>query len=95
MPMKNACLKVLGGKMLRITLSLSENEIKRLSLHGDFFIHPENSVEMIEDFFKGKDISDLYSMESNFSSLLIENKIRIVGFSFRDICEAVRIAANV
>ena len=44
--------KVPGGKLLRVKVDYSAT-IKRVSITGDFFLHPEEAIEKIELSLKG------------------------------------------
>ncbi|MFB6217042.1 MAG: lipoate--protein ligase family protein, partial [Candidatus Aenigmatarchaeota archaeon] len=44
--------KVEDGKLLKAELSF-DNEIKQVSLHGDFFIHPAEELGKIEEALRG------------------------------------------
>lgn len=41
--------KVLGGKLLRVHILSRDNIIKNIKITGDFFIHPEESIDELEE----------------------------------------------
>ena len=49
----SADYKVSGGKLLRVMLSLEEDgacqRIASITITGDFFMHPENAIETLEN----------------------------------------------
>jgi lipoate-protein ligase A len=49
----NADYKVAGGKLLRVALNLESAEeglvITSITITGDFFMHPEDAIENLED----------------------------------------------
>ena len=53
----SADYKVSGGKLLRVRLTLTTEEtyrfISSIKLTGDFFIHPEDAIETLEDALTG------------------------------------------
>ncbi|TFG72773.1 MAG: hypothetical protein E4H27_02010 [Anaerolineales bacterium] len=53
----NADYKVAGGKLLRVIVSLgAEDEhriIRSISINGDFFMHPEEAIEALEQALTG------------------------------------------
>ncbi|MFH1403077.1 MAG: lipoate protein ligase C-terminal domain-containing protein [Candidatus Altiarchaeota archaeon] len=54
-------LKVAGGKLLKIRINVDGEKIKDVEINGDFFAHPEEAIERIEDAIKGcgkKDVGD-------------------------------------
>ena len=48
-----AALKAPGEKLIRIRLSLKTGEVLDAAISGDFFIHPEESVGMLEEALRG------------------------------------------
>ena len=51
-------LKVAGGKLLRIRLTTRDGKIGAVQFTGDFFLHPEESIEDLEDSLIGLDIEE-------------------------------------
>ena len=47
-------LKVPNGKLLKVTVEFHEGRIENVRVTGDFFIHPEESIEELETALKGK-----------------------------------------
>ena len=45
--------KVPGGKLIKVTVSSKNNIIEEIKITGDFFLHPEESIEELEKKFKG------------------------------------------
>ena len=46
-------LKVPNGKMLKVRVKFEKERIESIRITGDFFIHPEDSIEDLETAFKG------------------------------------------
>lgn len=46
-------LKVRGGKLLRIACSIKESKLDSVKITGDFFLHPEEDLEGLEEELKG------------------------------------------
>ena len=44
-----ATLKAPGEKLIRIRLELEAHEVREAAISGDFFIHPEESVSILEE----------------------------------------------
>ena len=55
--MGRAIYKVKGGKMIKIQLALENKKIKDLRITGDFFLHPEETIEDIEKALRGCSLS--------------------------------------
>lgn len=53
----NADYKVAGGKLLRVKLTLEEGDdcqnISSITITGDFFMHPEDAIDALEDALTG------------------------------------------
>jgi len=44
----SADYKAEGGKLLRVRLEVVENVIQSIKITGDFFMHPEEAIEELE-----------------------------------------------
>ena len=56
--------KVPNGKLLKVTVEYKEKRIEKVMIKGDFFIHPEESIDDLEIRLRGvayerKVISDI------------------------------------
>lgn len=56
--------KAQGGKLLRLTLEIEppltrDSIIRSIAIHGDFFAHPEDAFDELEQFLVGKPINAL------------------------------------
>ena len=58
-PLKGkAAYKVPNGKLLRVSLDFEGGKIKAIKITGDFFMHPETGVELIESTLAGQEIDE-------------------------------------
>ena len=48
-----ASKKVPGGKLVRVHLQYDPFQLLKVSITGDFFMHPEDALEAIEDALIG------------------------------------------
>jgi lipoate-protein ligase A len=60
----NYTYKVPNGKLLKVTVEFQERRIEKVAIKGDFFIHPEESLDELEIRLRGveyerKAISDI------------------------------------
>ena len=55
--MQKATYKVEGGKMIRVSLKEKDNRIQKIKLTGDFFLHPEELIEELEEALVGKPLN--------------------------------------
>ncbi len=85
-----ASKKVAGGKMLRIEIDY-DDKIKRVILSGDFFMHPEEAITVIEKSIENISIKETNSFIKNvLDSAVARNKIQLIGFATSDIAEALK-----
>ncbi|MFT4343340.1 MAG: lipoate protein ligase C-terminal domain-containing protein [Candidatus Woesearchaeota archaeon] len=78
--------KVPGGKLLRISTTIKNDIIESITLYGDFFLHPEEAVVDIEKVLLNKKIDDI---ANTLEVLFKEKSIRAIGFSPRDVEDAI------
>ncbi len=80
-------LKVPGGKLLKIFLEY-DNKIRKIKITGDFFMHPEESLEKLEKELVGLELNkDLLLKEINI--FFKENNVRLFGLESKDIVEGI------
>ena len=90
--MKVADYKVQGGKMLRIKMNLEGKMIRSIIILGDFFLHPESTIEAIEDGIVGCSV-DVQILSSRIQSVLDEHKAVLIGATSVDIAKAIEKAS--
>jgi len=47
--MGKAEYKVSGGKMIKVQLTEKDNRIQKIKVTGDFFLHPEELIDQLEE----------------------------------------------
>lgn len=85
--LKRITHKVPGGKLLRISMDIEDGIIKSIKITGDFFLYPEESIEVLEKSLQG---ATLESVEEILNSKVEEIGIKMVGVSVKDIVGAIR-----
>ena len=78
--------KVPGGKLIRVSASLDQGIIKRISITGDFFMYPEEKIFALEKDLIGKNLEKVTLQK------IIEHELagcEMVGISASDILEAL------
>ena len=48
-----------AGKLIRIRAKFKDDKIEDIKITGDFYIYPENSIELLEEKLKGVRIEDV------------------------------------
>jgi lipoate-protein ligase A len=72
--------KIPNGKLLKINLNYDENtnKIKDVRITGDFFAHPEEAIELIEEELLNVKLDKINLFET-IQSIIEENKIELIG----------------
>jgi lipoate---protein ligase len=81
--------KVEGGKLLRLELVLTDNRVKSVKISGDFFIHPEDSLVVIEKtlLFTSPD-AEIVTITNKIKDICYDQGIQMIGLT----AEALAIA---
>jgi len=75
------------GKLIKVRAKFRGEYIEEIRITGDFFIYPEDTIEVLERELKGKRISDV----KNIIERVMKN-CEYIGVEPSDIDEAVRLA---
>jgi lipoate-protein ligase A len=89
--MGQSTYKVPGGKMLKIQLQISEEKIKQVTIMGDFFLHPEETVLTLERKLQGLKPDPIILTEA-IQKVLDENNALLIGAKPEDIAKAIEMA---
>ncbi len=76
-----------GGKLLRVALEWEGGTVGSISVHGDFFAHPEDAFDEAERGLAG---CALDGLGSRFGSLLAAGGVTLYGLLPEDLDDAVR-----
>jgi lipoate-protein ligase A len=79
--------KVPGGKMVGIDVEFCEGKIEKIRISGDFFLHPENTLTLIEESLIGKTVDAAGEV---ISGILEQNNAQLIGVRPQDIEEMLR-----
>ena len=86
-----SALKEKGSKLIKTTIELKDNKIINIRIHGDFFLIPEEKINLIENFFNNKEIKkekkETFVNELNL--LIKNNNIQLLGINAKNIVNAV------
>lgn len=86
-----AIYKVPEGKLLKIFLDFDENKINNIKLTGDFFLYPENGIELIEKSLERKEFNR-GELINEINRVVNENKIEFFGINAEAIVETIFLA---
>jgi len=88
----NAIYKVPEGKLLRLSLELKGKKISAIQIRGDFFMHPEEGIEKIEQALLGLAVNK--GIVEAVRKAVGENSIEMFGLDSNAVFEAVKMAAG-
>jgi lipoate-protein ligase A len=80
--------KVPGGKLLRVQLALDGQNVATVKITGDFFIHPEEALPLIEKALQGSSL-DWLDMEERIQKTVMDGRIQLIGFTPSDLANAI------
>ncbi|MBS7655085.1 hypothetical protein KEJ50_01060 [Candidatus Bathyarchaeota archaeon] len=80
--------KVPGGKLIKVLTSIKNDVIEEIKITGDFFLHPEESIEILEQKLKGMKIEE-ESLIKNIINEFFKSKT-LIGASSEDFFLAVK-----
>ena len=91
--MGKAEYKVKDGKLIKVQLVKKGNRIEKIKITGDFFLHPEEFIEELEEALAGHLLN-----ESDLTKLirsLVEKKgATLLGTSPEDFAKCIMMAAE-
>ena len=92
--MGKAIYKVKGGKMIKIQLALENEKIIRdLRITGDFFLHPEETIEDIEKALRGCSLSK-EELVRIIKETLTSRRAVLLGASPEDLARCIIMAGE-
>ena len=85
--------KIPEGKLVKIELDFSGTKINSVKINGDFFLHPEQGIELIEKSLSGKGIEKKNLIDAVNSSVK-KNSLELFGISAEGIADAIILAKD-
>jgi lipoate---protein ligase len=79
--------KVPGGKLIRIRATIVDGRITMIEIHGDFFLHPESALELIEDELIGARLDEV---AARINRTLAAQSAQLIGCAPEDIESMIR-----
>jgi len=83
--------KVPNGKLVKVTLEFENEKILSVIITGDFFLYPENGIEVIENSLNGADLNRK-DLVSKINQAVEKNKLELFGIDADGIVEAINLA---
>ncbi|MHA1654171.1 MAG: lipoate protein ligase C-terminal domain-containing protein [Candidatus Thorarchaeota archaeon] len=80
--------KVPGGKLLKVAVEVTDDHITNVRFTGDFFLHPEDALEMIEARLKGIKV-DLKAVQTVVEKTFDEEGVVTVGCQPKDFAHVI------
>jgi len=82
--------KVEGGKLVKVTVKFKDS-IEKVRITGDFFLHPEDALEEIEQSIIGISAdAEVAAMEEKISKAVKEHKVQMIGVNPNSFAEAIQ-----
>ena len=92
--LKEFSKKVPQGKLVRLKIDF-DSKINFIQINGDFFLHPEEAIEKIENSLIGKNISNsVEQFEQNISNSLKKQNAQFVGLTSNDLAQIIKEAIS-
>ena len=81
--------KVKGGKLFRLKIARSDESLS-VQLSGDFFLEPEEGIDVVEACLAGcLALSNKSEAEQRLAEAIANAKLRISGFGAGDVIDAL------
>ena len=85
--------KIPGGKLVKVKLEISSGKISDVKILGDFFLHPEETLQRIEESLIGSTV-DESTIENVIAHVLRESDATLIGATAADIAKTIMMAWN-
>ena len=91
--MHEASYKIPRGKLVKAKVRVEAERIAEIVILGDFFMHPEETLQKIEDALRGAPANEA-SIERVISRKLTESDAIIIGATANDIAKTIMLALS-
>ncbi|MGA2573690.1 MAG: hypothetical protein ABSF36_05710 [Candidatus Methanomethylicaceae archaeon] len=83
---RSAIIKVSGSKLLKVAVRSQGGTIEGVRITGDFFVYPEEALELLEAKLKGRMVQDVGKiLKDEVKSL----NITIIGFKLEQLISMI------
>ena len=87
--MKKAEYKIPDGKLVATEFDLIEDKLTNVKIYGDFFMHPEESINDLE---RALNLSPKSKVEKRVRTFFKDNEVILVGISPEDFVRVITLA---
>ncbi|MBN1683112.1 lipoate--protein ligase family protein [Candidatus Bathyarchaeota archaeon] len=89
--MKRVEFKIPEGKLIAAEVIEVDGTLISVKITGDFFMHPESSINDLENTLKGQKITDL---DETINTFFKNSKIQLIGLSPKDIIHVIKLSLS-
>jgi lipoate-protein ligase A len=91
--MGRAEYKVEGGKLVKAQVIIDGNRIRKVKVTGDFFLHPEELIEELEEALVGSLLNES-SLTELIRSIIEKKNATLLGASPEDFAKCIVMAGK-
>lgn len=85
--------KVPDGKLLKVHLHAAGGKVKAVRINGDFFLHPEEAIVLLEQGLQGTSLQE-EKLKEKIGLIVEGNSIQLFGFRPADLARAIMMAVG-
>ena len=86
--MGKATYKVENGKMIKVSLEDSGGKIQEIKITGDFFLHPEEFIEVLEHSLVGLTL-EKSNLLMKIKNMTKKHKVVLIGATIDDLVQCI------
>lgn len=91
--MGRAEYKVEGGKLVKAKVTMKGNKVQKVKVTGDFFLHPEDLIEELEEALVGS-VLDESSLAELIRGVIAKRNAVLLGASPEDLAKCIVMAGK-
>jgi len=88
-----SALKVPGGKLVKVEVEHDWKQVERAKITGDFFVHPEDSLQELEASLAGCKLDET-EIAGRLERRAGQLRCQLIGFTAQDVAQAIMQAVN-
>lgn len=91
--MGKAAYKVEGGKMIKVDLTHRHGKIEKIRIMGDFFLHPEELIEELEETLIGSYLEE-ERLGKSIKAFFQKKRATLLGAASEDFAKCIIMAGG-